>query len=69
MGFNIRYVPSLEEIKTLIEKKGDAWFYESLKNSDSIRGNEDSVEYTEQFINNYRNGNLESNHGAKSLKA
>ena len=69
MGFNVRYVPSLEEIKTLIEEKGKPWFYESLKKSDSLRGDKDSIDYIEHFINNYNNGNLESNYVAESPKA
>ena len=69
MGFNVRYVPSLSEIESIIKEKGKTWFYESFKKSDSLRGDNDSIDFIEHFINNYNNGNLESNHVAESPKA
>jgi hypothetical protein len=69
MGFNVRYVTSVNEIEELIKEKGRPWFYESLKKSDSLRGNVDAIDYIEHFINNYNNGNLESNQVNESPKA
>ncbi len=69
MGFNVRYVPALTEIKALVVEKGESWLYDSFKKSDSLRGDSDSIDFIEHFINNYNNGNLESNQVTESPKA
>jgi hypothetical protein len=69
MGFNVRYAPSLNEIQALIAVKGESWLYESFKKYDSLRGDSDSIDFIEHFINRHNNGNLESNQGNESPKA
>jgi len=60
MGFNSRILNDVKKLDTVLKERGSNYFFKThIKGIDSFKGNNDSIEFIEKFINLYNETDTE----------